>query len=383
MNTKRLILILIYISHLSLFLGCSTLGTQPTATSNVVAPKEKTKPMVDNSKEALLNIPYRGLNTNKDITKIGFGSCVDQNKPQPAWTSVLQNSPDLFIMMGDNVYASRKEDRPFIDQYIKLNKETDYAKLREATPFLAIWDDHDFGQNDGGIDNPDKEEARKWFLKYWAYLKPTLPENQKALYHSRIIGKKHKVQIILMDTRWDRSPLIKNPDYNPEDKDNTSQKLYLSNDDKKAQILSSEQWAWLEKEFKKTAQLRILVSSIQLIPQEHGFEKWGNFPKEKEKLLNLIKKYSAKNTIILSGDRHFASFAKTDIKGLGKVFEITSSGINKPSKAKSPEKDPAYLEDPFLLPNFGLLTIDWNKRQVKAEIKDENNKTQIEHSLQF
>jgi len=381
MNINRLILISTLCANIILLTNCAT--SVIPASLNSTSTKEKTKPMVDTSKEAQLNIPYRGLNTSKDITKIGFGSCVDQNKPQPAWTAILNNSPDLFIMLGDNIYASRKDDRPFIDQYLKLNKEADYIKLREATPFLATWDDHDYGQNDGGSDNPDKEEARRWFLKYWAYLKPTLPENQKALYHSRMIGQKNKVQVLMLDTRWDRSALSKNPEFNPDDKENTSPKIYLASDDKKAQILSAEQWTWLEGELKKPAKLRILVSSIQVIPEAHGFEKWGNFPKEKEKLIALLKKYKARNTIILSGDRHLASFAQTDVKGLGKIFEITSSGINKPSKAKFPEQDPSYLNEPFLLSHFGLLTIDWAKRIVTAEIKDEANQIQREQQIKF
>jgi len=345
--------------------------------------KEKIRPMVDNSKEALLNIPYRSLNTSKDLQTIGFGSCADQNQPQPIWSMIEKNNPELFIMMGDNVYASKKEDKPIVDQYIKLNKVSEFVKLRESIPFLAIWDDHDYGQNDGGFDNPEKEEAKKAFLKYWGYLKPTLPTNQKALYHSRIIGKTKKVQVILLDTRWDRSQLNKNPDFDPLKTDDLLPKIYLPSEDKKSQVLSAEQWQWFESELKKPAHLRLIISSIQLIPNDHYFEKWGNFPLEREKFFNLLKKHKIKNSIILSGDRHLAAISQYNIKGLGQIHEVTSSAINRPSRSKTPEKDSSYISEAFLFTNFGLINIDWKKKIAQVRIIDENNKTQLETNIRF
>ena len=42
------------------------------------------------------------------VQKIIFGSCIDQNKAQPIWQSILAAKPDLFIFGGDNVYASNQ-----------------------------------------------------------------------------------------------------------------------------------------------------------------------------------------------------------------------------------------------------------------------------------
>lgn len=334
--------------------------------------------------QSQLNIPYRSLDTSKDLTTIGFGSCSDQNYAQPIWSTIDKNNPELFIMMGDNIYASTPENRPIAVQYIRMNQIPEYKKLREKVPFLAIWDDHDYGQNDAGINNPDKEEARRVFLNYWGYLKQTLPKNQQALYHSRMIGSKNKkVQVILLDTRWDRSDLIKNPDYNPITNTEQPPKIFFPHTDQKVQLLSSEQWQWLEDELKKPAQLRLIVSSIQLIPDDHYFEKWGNFPNEKQRFFNLLKKYKIKNAVILSGDRHLSAIAKTDIKGHGSIYEITASSLNKPSRAKMPELDRTYVQGSFLQPNFGLIQIDWNRKTLMTKIIDEANKTQIEHSIKF
>ena len=243
-----------------------------------------------NSLELQLSIPYRSLDTSKSIETFGFGSCNHQDQEQPLWKLISKNNPQLFLMMGDNVYASAPENKPIYAQYLKLNKNQDYRTLREKIPFLAIWDDHDFGQNDGGETNPEKNEARRVFLNYWGYLKPTLPKKQMAVYHSRMIGAApQRLHVILLDTRWDRSDLVKNPDYNP-DNQSVPPKIYLPTTDKSTKILSREQWSWLEDELKKPAELKIIISSFQVLPESHGFEKWANFPHERERLLNLIKK---------------------------------------------------------------------------------------------
>jgi alkaline phosphatase D len=358
----------------------------PKTELTVAAPvKAKYVRTEDKSKESMLSIPYRSLDTSKKVTTFGFGSCNDQTLDQPLWKNILNKKFDLFLMMGDNVYASRKETKPIIDQYILWNQNSDYKNLREATPFLAIWDDHDYGLNDGGEDYSDKEPAKKDFLNYWIYLKQTLPKTQKALYHSRIIGsKKERVQFIILDTRWDRSPLVKNPDYNSEDKTQVGPpKIYLPTTDKGTHVLGEDQWQWLAMELKKPAELRILVSSIQLIPNDHSFEKWGNFPHERERFLKLLKTSKVKNLIILSGDRHLSAISKLELEKHGVLYEITSSALNRPSRNLEPEKDQSYMGSSFLKINYGAAQVDWTQRKVTFNILDVDDKVQLTQDVLF
>lgn len=363
--------------------GCAA-GQSILSGSNGANGKSKGRPMVDSSKEEQLNIPYRSLDTNKDLTLIGLGSCSDQNQPEPIWKTIKEANPQLFIMMGDNVYASRKEDKPIIDQYIKMNRISEYKDLRESIPFLATWDDHDYGQNDGGADNPEKDEARRVFLNYWSYLKFTMPKDQQGIYHSRIIGTKNrKVQVIMLDTRWDRSPLVRNPEYNAETNTEQPPKIFLPSEDKNARMLSEAQWKWLDQELAKPANLRLIVSSVQLIANDHYFEKWGNFPKERERFFALLKKHKAKNAVILSGDRHLSAIAKEEVKGLGTIYDVTASSLNKPSRNLTPEVDKSYTAPSFLKANFGLIAIDWSKKSLSVQIMDEEKKAQIEQQIKF
>ena len=371
-------------SLIFVFAVTSCKSASPLIPNPYEAPPQQAK-----KRESLGLVP-RGLDLSNAPKKIAFGSCADQNKPEPIWNQILNEKPDLMIMMGDNIYSSTQENKNMIEQYKKLAQIPEYKKARETIPFMATWDDNDFGVNDGGTDNVTKEDSRKAFWFHWPYVKDSTLLDQPGIFHSKVLGGTREgrgrrahttasVHVIMLDTRWNRTPLklaeVKTISDTPQTPDNPPpvQKKYAPNDDPKATILGTEQWDWLEDQLREPADLKILVSSIQVIADDHGFEKWGNFPKEKQKLFDLIAKTHPKNLIILSGDRHAASIAKTDIKGFGPLYDITSSGINK--VASMTEKDSTYLNESFNKENFGLISIDWSKHIATVEIKDIDDKT--------
>lgn len=365
----------------------------------------------------------RGIDFANTPSVIAFGSCAHQDFPQPLWEQIQKDSPDLFLFTGDTVYASTSETKPFQAQYKKLNQIKEFRSFREKVPFMATWDDHDFGVKDGGADNPDKEEARKEFLTQWGYIKDSLKMNQKGIYHAKILGgvkkKSPSVQIIVLDTRWFRSPLkyaevtedvplkevmattvagvspgavpaippTTSPSSNTElpaivvKTEKKVVKKIIPNTDKAATILGEEQWQWLERQFRKPANLRILVSSIQFVAENHPYEKWSNFPNEKERMVQLLKKTGVKNLFIVSGDMHVGSIAKMDIKGWGPLFDITASGINRVADVKI--EDPSYVGNQAKTENFGLFHVDWSRKKLTVELRDNENKVvnKLETSL--
>lgn len=305
------------------------------------------------------SIPTRGIDYGDDLTKIAFGSCANQDQPQPLWKDVLSTQPDLFLFMGDNIYASSPSQQPIADQYRKLDLIPEYRAIREKVPFLATWDDHDYGLRDGGADWPGKASARKDFMNYWLYAKNTIPLEQTGIYHAKIIGpKKRAVQIIMLDTRSYRSPLKELPSV-----DGKPGGYEASHE---GTILGESQWEWLEAQLKRPADLRLIVSSIQVIADEPPFEKWANFPKERQRLFELLKKTRTRNAVILSGDRHSASISKISLKGLGDIYDITASSINRPHDF--PDTDNHYIGAAYNKENFGLANIDWGRKVVKFEI---------------
>ena len=74
-------------------------------------------------------------------------------------------------------------------------------------------------------------------------------------------------------------------------------------------MLGAEQWQWLETELRNsTVQIHLIVSGIQILPEEHKYEKWANFPQSRRRLLRLIGETGVPGVILLSGDRHLAEF---------------------------------------------------------------------------
>lgn len=351
---------------LLLSIGCQSAST---AVSADPAKKDETK-VQENKRPKNNDLIPRGIDVAIAPSVIAFGSCAHQDKPQPMWDVIAKNNPDLFLFSGDNIYASQPETKPIGAQYKKLNLIPEFRRFRERVPIFAIWDDHDYGVNDSGADNPEKEEAKREFLNQWTYVRDSLSMGQKGVYHTKILGgvkkKSPTLQVIMLDTRWFRSPLKKNED------PTKPNRKFIPTEDKKTTILGEEQWSWLERQLRKPADVRIVVSSIQFVAEEHGFEKWANFPHEKERFLNLLRRVGPKNLFVVSGDRHMGTIAKQEVKGWGTLYDITSSGINRVTDLD--ETDKSYAGTPIKVENFGLMKIDWTHKKITFELKDASDK---------
>ncbi len=312
-------------------------------------------------------------------SRIVFGSCVHQDKPQPVWDTVVGMKPDLFIFAGDNIYGDTKDMDVLRAKYKKLGDDPGYQKLLKTCPIVATWDDHDYGVNDGGADYPKREESQQIFLDFFGFPKNDPLRTQKGIYHANIYGPSEKnVQVILLDTRYHRSALRKKP------KAIANEGPWEATFDKKTTILGEEQWKWLAGELKKPAKLRLLVSSIQVAAQDHGWEKWMNFPHERERLFKLLQDTKAEGVVVLSGDRHHAELSVMDPGLSYPLFDLTSSGLNQGSKKwRFPETNPYRLSSMYHGNNFGAVLIDWNQPDpvIRMQIRDEAGEVSLQEKI--
>lgn len=307
------------------------------------------------------SLPSREIDSSVRMDRVAFGSCANQDEPQPIWKAIEAARPDLFLFTGDNIYGSWSGQQPIAEQYRKLDQVKEYRVVREKVPFMATWDDHDFGQRDGGNDWSGKDAARTDFTNYWTYTRTSLPLEQGGVYHAKILGpKSQRTQVIMLDTRYYRSPLKERPGFEGKAIN------YIPQDE--GTILGEAQWQWLEAELKKPAEVRFVVSSIQLIADDPKFEKWGNFPKERQRFFDLIKSTRAKNVVLISGDRHIASIAKLNLPGYGDLYDVTASSLNRPNKY--PDADSHYVGSTFNQENFGLAEINWQNKKIFVQIRD-------------
>lgn len=314
------------------------------------------------------------------LTRIAFGSCADQDQPQPIWDAVLAYRPELFIFAGDNVYGD--STGPDLTQlkaaYAKAGLIEGYAKLRRSTRHLAIWDDHDMGVNDGGGDVPFKDASKQLFLEFWNIPSDDPRWQRGGLYHAATYGPAgQRVQVILLDTRFFRSPL------KPTDQRGAAgRERYVPDPDPAKTMLGDEQWQWLAERLREPAELRLIVSSVQVLAEGHGWERWGNFPRERARLLGLIAETRAAGVVFLSGDRHIGALYRETAGAPYPLTEITSSGLNKtfPGNREASPNRPGAV---YGAANFGTVDVDWWAGTVTLSLRDEAGQVKREESLRL
>ena len=301
------------------------------------------------------------------MTRIAFGSCSHQQKPQPIWDAVLAYRPELFIFTGDNVYGDVTSDAmtELREAYAAAAKVAGIAALRAKVPVLATWDDHDYGQNDGGGDFAHREQAKELFLDFWEIAGDDPRTRRPGVYHAEIVGPPgERLQIILLDTRSFRSAL------RPTDqRDALGKEDYLPDPDPAKTMLGEAQWAWLAEQLRKPAELRLLVSSVQVLAEKHGFERWGNLPLERQRLLDLIAESGAGGIVIISGDRHVGALYRLGEDVPYDLYEITASGLNM-AYAHNRDIGPLRLGEVYGQDNFGTIDVDWRKGEVTLAVRD-------------
>lgn len=312
------------------------------------------------------NNPLVSEKTKADFV-IAFGSCNNQTLANPLWTEIEKNKPNVWIWGGDIIYTDTYDMAFMAENYQKQKTNADYADFTKKVEVLGTWDDHDYGLNDGGVEYSKKTEAQQLFLDFLDVPKNDIRRKQEGVYFAKDYSVNNKtIKIILLDTRYFRTALTA---------DNETKKRYKPNVYGEGTMLGEMQWEWLKNELQNSkAAYNIIVSSIQFLSGEHGFEAWANMPHEVDKLENLLKSSGAKNAIILSGDRHISEISKKEIEGLPyPIIDFTSSGLTHSYSDFKGEPNKYRLGNVVSKKSFGILNFNFKTNTVTMEIKGENN----------
>ncbi|MDQ4139969.1 MAG: alkaline phosphatase family protein [Bacteroidota bacterium] len=301
------------------------------------------------------------------VLTIAFGSCNRQNLPQPLWDVIAKDRPVLWIWLGDNIYGDSNDMSVLKAKYdVQLNQEA-YKRFIAQVPVIGTWDDHDFGRNDAGKTYAYKKESQQLaldFLKEPANSPRRQQEGIYAAYEYKV--NKKKVKVILLDVRYHRDTL---------EKDNN--KNYIPN--LKGDMLGEQQWQWLANQLKNsTADVHIIGSGIQIVSEQHPYEKWANFPATRQRLFDLLVKTQAKNAVLISGDRHIGEFSRLNIKGLNyPVYDITSSGLTHSSVNNTNEPNQYRIGPLVNQKHYGLFRFReiGNDLALEVDLKGENGQT--------
>lgn len=303
--------------------------------------------------------------SNADFV-LAFGSCNRVDLPNLLWDDILNTNPDVWVWGGDNIYADTDDMEALREMYNEQKQQSEYKKLLESTDILGTWDDHDYGLNDGGVEFKSKDASQQEFLNFMNVQEDSPLRKRQGVYNSKKynVGK-HSITIIILDTRYFRTQLTPDTETN---------KRIKPNKYGEGTILGDIQWAWLENELNTSkSDFNIIVSSIQYLSDEHGFEGWGNFPHEVDKLATIIEGSNAEGVIVLSGDRHISEFSKTSLKGVNyPLIDFTSSGLTHAYNGFSGEPNKYRVGEVIFTESFGILEFNFNAKKVDFKIVGDN-----------
>lgn len=313
----------------------------------------------------------------RSITRIGFGSCIKQAQPVPIFEAILKQDPEVFVFLGDNIYGDTDDMSVLKKKYSDLAAKPGFQTLRGNATTLSTWDDHDYGINDGGADYSMRVESEKIFEDFWRFPANAPVRGYPGVYSAWKTGPEgREVQIILLDTRYFRSPLKRGAE-------RRTGGPYVPDDDPEKTMLGDAQWKWLEQQLRQPAELRIIASSIQFLATDAGQETWSNLPRERTRMLELIRSTGAENILFMSGDRHWSEISRLEEGMPYPLYDITSSSLNQPHGRGTPTvNDHRFSKTTVHDANFGMLLIDWGRiPRVTMQIHDVNGVVKITHSV--
>lgn len=238
--------------------------------------------------------------------RIAVLACHRQFEPAPALARYGELQADLCLWTGDNVYADAPDDPAFIQRcYDTLAAKPAFQQLMQI-PYLATWDDHDFGLNDAGREYRFKAQSKEMFRRFWK-LEQEIPAEQEGIYYGRMIqAGSMQVQILMLDVRYNRD--LPGP---------------------ASDVLGEAQWQWLEAQLRRPADLRILVSGFQiLLDRDAGSETWDRFPAARARLFETIRRTQAEGAVFLTGDQHYAEVSRLPGALDYDAIELQFAGIN-------------------------------------------------------
>jgi len=303
-----------------------------------------------------ISVAFHPTDFETPLEVIAFGSCNRETLPQPMWPVIAENQPNLWIWGGDNIYGDSKDASVIEAKYQQQLNQPNYAAFRKQFPTLATWDDHDYGWKNAHASYPLKTVTQHLALDFTGVPADDPRRQRQGIYGAYDFGPDgRRVKVILLDNR------------------------YFSDHHKaeNPQLLGTAQRAWLAETLREsTAQIHILVSGTQIIAEEHGYQKWANFPSDRSWLLKLIREEAIPGVICISGDRHIHEISvlqETDAPY--PLVDITSSGLTHSWENFKGEPNKHRVGEVHQELGFGRLTIDWEAEPVTitAEVRDLTN----------
>jgi hypothetical protein len=216
-----------------------------------------------------------------------FGSCADTGSNGVVFDTIRAANPLFFIEDGDFFYDNITVDDPAVYRAayaVALGQPAQSAMYR-SMPLAHIWDDHDYGPNNGDGTSPGRDSA---IANYDAVVPhyPLAAGEGQPIYQAFTVGR---VRFILTDNYSERSPNAA-----PDGPDKT--------------MLGAEQKAWLKQELRDASGTYPVIVWVNtqpwIVAAGDGAEGWGAYATERQEISDFIVDNDVRGLVMLSGDAH-------------------------------------------------------------------------------
>ena len=272
------------------------------------------------------------------IIRIGFGHSLRGSGAQDIWKAIEAKKPDLFILMGDNIYSDSTEPARQRRMYLQFRADRNFRAFGATTPIYAIWDDHDYGKDNSDRTQPGKERSLETFNEIWPNPKSQAVQNPGIWTRFTVGG----AEFFLMDVRYHRCA--------NSDPDGPAKTM-----------LGKEQFAWLKNSLASSqAIFKFPVSGSSW--NCGGPEAWNHsFTFEYDALLKHIASNQIPGVILLGGDQHFCKIAVRPKESWG-GYDLHEWMAGQLWNSKA-DREKGYWRA------FGLITLDTTKKPATARLE--------------
>jgi phosphodiesterase/alkaline phosphatase D-like protein len=178
------------------------------------------------------------------------------------------------------------DPKRFREEYDRVLTRPAQAALYQSLPFVYVWDDHDYGPNDGDRTSPTRTVAREVYRQYVPYYPTVAGDGDAPIYQAFTVGR---VRFLLTDTRSNRDPDI-DPDLAGKS------------------MLGDDQTSWLKQEMLDARGRYPLIVWLNSGPwidvASDGKDTWGGFSTERQELANFVADNEITGMLMLAGDAH-------------------------------------------------------------------------------
>lgn len=286
--------------------------------------------------------------------RLAFGSCAhDQRFPsQPVWSRLVAEGAEVVVSLGDTPYIDSTD---IVVQRRRYRELYGVPELRWAvgrTPYVATWDDHDFGRNDADGAVPGKEHSRQAFIEYHA--NPSYGDGEHEGVYTRF--RWGPVEVFLLDTRWYADTRV-----SPVAADRLT-------------LLGRTQWEWLRRGLKaSTATFKILASGMVWndAVRPNKPDHWMSYSHEREALFRFIGENRIPGVVLMGGDIHRSRALRypTEKSAGYPLTELIASPMANRVIATANVASPHLLHDAGVEQSFILLTADTTTRNARLQAR--------------